>query len=608
MKIQIKKHRLTLLLLAFFAFTATGAAQTEQPPLRYIAVREVAAEATHIAVEVSGSRKITKILLSGENNGKQTLIDASAAKSFSLPVELVEGENSFNIVAYENNKIVYVTETPIIIARTKPSAANGSTGGARTAAPPIVYSSSFTGGTGGGTFANGGRLRLRGKGKISNQATYDLEIDASELPPIVGDYVFEIKNVKDGSIKDNKEIVDTETRKIEQDAGLNRQKQSQSVTLKLREGKNTIIVAPRVGGLNLNGSAQIEVECVACKDQPAPNDSVIVRSIIGLEQVGASSARSEQRPFLNLFFNTPINVGTKTVCPEKSKTENGGKDCAEGLKITKPKLTFSVWGDIRLTTTPVQSIASLASFTPAAFASNFVQGDSAGKVNDLVRSFDFLVGFDKQIFGSDKVFPGFLPGKTSLSFIAAGGAISPLSSDQTALFFKLPTERTSQNSLNFFDEFTEIKEGSAYKNIAFVAPERDRFFRQYYAGFRLKTFFENKDVNYHPAIFDVTFGQNEALTSRLKGVIMRLDGSTPLPVSKTGFLYLFGSVNMRLGRSRETAPTFFLEPTTGVSLTAADTIVFPVDRLPFQTKDRDVFRIGVGVDVFKLFKKEEAPK
>jgi len=33
-----------------------------------------------------------------------------------------------------------------------------------------------------------------------------------------------------------------------------------------------------------------------------------------------------------------------------------------------------------------------------------------------------------------------------------------------------------------------------------------------------------------------------------------------------------------------------------------------VDRLPFQSKDRDVFRIGGGVEVFKLFKKEDAPK
>lgn len=281
----------------------------------------------------------------------------------------------------------------------------------------------------------------------------------------------------------------------------------------------------------------------------------------------------------------------------KSKTET----TKAKPKIPKPKFAFSVWGDIRMTTTAVQSIGSLAGFTPAGFAANFVQGDSAGKVNDLVRSFDFLVGFDKEIVKLGKRFDGVFPGRTSLSFIAAGGAITPLSSDKGALFFKVPTETEPQNAA-FFKAFPEA---AGKKNIAFVASERNRFFRHYYAGFRLKTFFDDKEIKYVPAMFDVTFGQNEAITNRLQGIVMRLDGSTPFPVSKAGFLYLFGSVNMRLGRSKETVPAFFLDPVTNTTLTSADTIVLPLDRAPFQTRDRDVFRFGVGVDVFKLFKKEE---
>ena len=600
MKTQTKKSRILFSLLTTFLFCVTTPAQ-RQPHLVCIAESEVTTATAQIAVQIPDNSPITKIRLNSENSGKSLVKEVSAGKSFFLPVELADEENYFNIIAYANNKIIYSTEDPITIFRTKSS----STAELPIEEPLTPLISKFSAGEGaesGAKAANGGQINLLGKGKIKNQATYNLEIDASELPPIVGNYAIEILNENKGV-----KTFDSETRKIEFDAGINRHKQLQSVELNLREGKNTIVITPRGERLGFVKSAKIVVECNNCQNQPAPNDSVIVRSIIGLEQVGASSARSEQRPFLSFFFNTPINAGTKMVCP-KDLTGNRMKTCFEEQKTEKPKFTFSVWGDVRLTTTPVQSIGSLASFTPAAFASNFVQGDSAGKVNDLVRSFDFLVGFDKQIFGSDKVFDGVLPGKTSLSFIMAGGAISPLSSDRTALFFKIPTERTSQNSVNFFNAFDQIVEGSPYKNIAFVAPERDRFFRQYYAGFRLKTLFDNKDVKFQPALFDVTFGQNEAITGILKGVIMRLDGSTPLPVSKAGFLYLFGSVNMRLGRNRETSPTFFLEPTTGVSLTAADTIVFPIDRLPFQTKDRDVFRIGVGVDVFKLFKKDEAPK
>ena len=210
-------------------------------------------------------------------------------------------------------------------------------------------------------------------------------------------------------------------------------------------------------------------------------------------------------------------------------------------KSKKTRFGFSVWADIRFTTTSVQSIGSLADFTPTGFASNFVQGDSADKVNNLVRSFDFLIGIDKQIVAPGKIFPGIFPGRTSLSFIAAGGAITPISSDdQGAAFYKIPVDNINDRNAQAF--FTAFPDARGKANIAFVAPERDRLFRQFYAGFRLKTFFTDDETRYYPAMFDVTFGQNEAITGLLKGVIMRLDGSMPFPVAKAGFLYLFGSV------------------------------------------------------------------
>ncbi len=571
----MKKYQLLFSLLMPFLLSVTCSAQC-QPQMVCIVENEATTASAQIAVQIPDNSPITKIRLNSENSGKSLIKDVFAVKSFFLPVELADGENSFNIIAYTNNKIVFSTVNPIVINRKN--------------SPTIVtqQSNQFSEGT------KDKKLRLLGKGSVKNQETYNFEIDASELSPQVGSYAIEILNEDDKG----KKTSDSETRKIEQDAGSNRHKQLQSVELKLREGKNTIRVYTRMEGQNPNTfTADLTVECVNCKDQPAPSESIIIRSIVGLEQIGASSARSEQHPFLSLFFSTPVNIGRKFVCPIEKP------NCAEADKIEKPKFTFSVWSDIHLTTTPVQSVGSLASFTPAGFASNFVQGDSAGKVNDLVRSFDFLIGFDKQIVPLGKSFPGIFPGKTSLSLIAAGGAISPLSSDKGAVFYKIPTDAANAEAL-----FAVFPEARGKTNIAFVAPERNRFFRQYYAGFRLKTFFSDKETQFLPAMFDVTFGQNEAITNRLQGVIMRIDGSTPFPVSKAGFLYLFGSVNMRLGRSKEITPTFFLEPATNVSLTNADTIVLPLDRSPFQTKDRDVFRIGVGADLFKLFKKEDAPK
>ena len=49
--------------------------------------------------------------------------DVSAIKSFLMTVEVAEGENSFNLIGYANNKIVYSTESPIVITRKKLSPA-----------------------------------------------------------------------------------------------------------------------------------------------------------------------------------------------------------------------------------------------------------------------------------------------------------------------------------------------------------------------------------------------------------------------------------------------------------------------------------------------------
>ncbi len=510
------------MLLTILLLSETGAAQSKLF-VKYIAVKEVDAAATQIAVEIPDDSPITKIRLNGETGGNSLVKDVSAVKTFLMTVELIGGENVFNIVGYADNKIVYSTENPIIIVRKKSAATNASVGNSSSSAGAFSFSQSSNASQSstGINQANDKKLRLVGKGSVRNQETYNFVIDASDMPPQTGNYTIEIKNTD----KKGKETVDSETRKIEFDAGINRHKQLQSVEVKLREGTNVIAVTPRVEGQNFVETAQLAVECTVCKDEPASSESVVIRSIIGLEQVGASSARSEQRPFLSLFFNTPVNAGTKMVCPEGTSPQKGQSDCTGSVpKIPKPKFAFSVWGDIRMTTTAVQSIGSLAGFTPAGFAANFVQGDSAGKVNDLVRSFDFLVGFDKEIVKLGKRFDGVFPGRTSLSFIAAGGAITPLSSDKGALFFKVPTETEPQNAA-FFKAFPEA---AGKKNIAFVASERSRFFRHYYAGFRLKTFFDDKEIKYVPAMFDVTFGQNEAITNRLQGIVMRLDAVSRL--------------------------------------------------------------------------------
>lgn len=425
------------------------------------------------------------------------------------------------------------------------------------------------------------KLAIANTPEVDGQSTYNIKLDASKMPLVSGQYVVRVENAKkiveekkvDIATKDGKPVGD------------------QEISVKLSPGKNKISVFPRVGEEDLKKlTAEREIICNNC-DNEAAGKSINFRAVVGFEQVGASSALSKNNPFFDFYFSTPIRL--------KSKAKNSGNKSIFDN-------TLSVWSDIRFTTTPVQGIAALASFTPTNFATGFVQGDNAGKVNDLVQTFDFLVGVEQPLVPESK-FPGFIPGKTSLSLIAAGGAINPLSSDKSATFYKIPRVNNGMDvDPRFLEAFPEAR---GKTNIAFVSPERDRFFRQYYAGFRLKTVFQRNEIKYQPAMFDVMFGQNEAITNRLQGVIMRFDGSTPIPVKKADFLYLFASTQMKLGKNvNRSLPSFFLDAASNVNLTGNDTLVVPIERSPYLRSNRDIFRIGVGIDLFRLFKGDEEKK
>ncbi len=426
------------------------------------------------------------------------------------------------------------------------------------------------------------KLAIANTPEVEGQSTYNVKLDANKMPSVAGQYVVRVENAE-GKIKEKRVKIETDKDgKVVAD---------QSIPVELSAGKNKITIYPLVEKKELkNLTAEREIICNNCEDFSGGH-SINVRAVIGLEQVGASSATGKQNPFFDFYFSTPLFLGSK------AKDRNGK---------SKLKDTLSVWSDLRFTTTPVQGIAALANFSPTNFATGFVQGDSASKVNDLVQTFDFLVGIEQPLVPQTKFF-GFLPGRTSLSLIAAGGAINPLSSEKTAAFYKVPHVN---NGADIDPRFlAAFPEAVGKTNIAFVSPERDRFFRQYYAGFRMKTYFERSEIKYQPAMFDVMFGQNEAITNRLQGVIMRFDGSTPIPIGKADFLYLFASTQMKLGKNvNRSLPSFFLDPATNVSLTSSDTAVVPIDRSPYLRSNRDIFRIGVGIDLFKLFEKKEEKK
>ena len=318
----------------------------------------------------------------------------------------------------------------------------------------------------------------------------------------------------------------------------------------------------------------LDVKTMKNADEKAlqnPFSSMNKRFIIGVEQSGGASAKSEGKPFLNMFINTPLIL-------DKDDTTKNNDD-----KLPR----VSVWGDVRLTSTPSQ-IQAFSNISSAA-----VDTITGGNVNELVMGFDFVVGPEFRLARFDN---------HTLSFITAFGAVSPLTPKQSVELFEVPKEGNSQAEA-FFEEFPGAK---GKEHIAFVTPERDRFLRQYYGGVRFKSYTKagsaERIQDVFPSMFDVTFGQSEAVTGgKLHKFVLGLEGFYVLPFpAQYRFLYLFGSAKFKVGGPKSIKTPFLLD-TSASSVKATDANVFIADPRP---SNRDVYRIGFGVDLFELFREK----
>jgi Putative Ig domain len=330
---------------------------------------------------------------------------------------------------------------------------------------------------------------------------------------------------------------------------------------------------------------QAEVEKAATN----PFSDLNKRFILGFEQTGAAASESTGKPFFDIFINTPLSRKKECKDPETGNVlQTQTTDCL-------PR--FSVWGDVRLTSTAeqVKALADVQSDSVAAI--------TGGKLNQIASAFDFTVGPEVRLARFNN---------THLGLIAGFGAVSPLSPTQSAQIFQVPDEKSSQAAA-FFAKYPGAK---GKDQIAFIAPDRDRFLRQYFAGFRFKTYNvlhcekndndcitngqEGELQRTFPATFDVTFGQNEAVTGgHLHKFVVGLDGFYPLPFpDKARFLYLFGSARLKAGGPKNNATPFILA-TAASSVKITDPTVFIADPTP---TNRDTYRIGFGVDLFELFK------
>jgi hypothetical protein len=332
------------------------------------------------------------------------------------------------------------------------------------------------------------------------------------------------------------------------------------------------------------------------------------RAVVGFNVSGASSTESQSDFFADFFVSAPLgsHCGWSQVFSRSPCTlPNTEEDPLESR--------FWVWANPRIAS--VQRPGALGGF---ASATSFIAPAVSVEPNKIVKSFEFVAGIELAVLKPQRAF-GFAGGdkttaRLGISLIAGGGAITPLSKTSVtpAIFNVNDAVRSAFN----------VPVGKDF--IAFPQPDRDRFFRQYELGIRLKTFFfkhpclttpadPNPDEdtckrdltsevleNRFPGIFDITYGQNEYVTGgRLTGRVMKIEGFYPLPFVPS--VHVFGGVEM-VFRAPVTRGPFVLTPPSGPPPNLDDASVFLFSEQP----NRDRYRIGVGLDLLQLLRDRAA--
>lgn len=307
--------------------------------------------------------------------------------------------------------------------------------------------------------------------------------------------------------------------------------------------------------------------------------SLLTRAIVGYDQSGATSVKSAQKFFFDLFVTAPFPRQRPSKGPCQPKTGYGCIDPDFGPRVR-------VWGDAQVSSVPQQGTTPLGSFVSAGGLAGQV---ATLQVGQIAQSIQFLVGGEVRL-SDGLTFRTLLPSfdhntkqKFALSFIGAFGGTTPANPQESVQLFKY------QAGVGL----PPVPSGTEY--VAYVPPTRDRLFRQYYGGFRIQSFFFNRfdrPFQRFPAVLDLMYGQNEFVTrGHFRGGLFRFDGYYPLPYESLKSVNLFGTFFLRPTREHDTSPIILQPAPAGTPFPASN-----VAQLPAPQLNRDYYRIGVGID------------
>lgn len=304
------------------------------------------------------------------------------------------------------------------------------------------------------------------------------------------------------------------------------------------------------------------------------------RLVGGFEQAGAAAADSDQNYFFDFFFSGALSN-------QESLPWRAG---------------FSYWGNARIASSPQQINAPISEFFP-----NFAARIGELPVNQMAQSAEFLVGFEKRFGGSCET------DSFSLGLVAFYGATGQFSPPEENLrVFRSPRPGDAQFETFSNQILTKFPSAVGRDFIGFTPPGRDQFYRMYGAGFRFNWYRKSLSKKAAPRMLTVTAGQDETITGgRFRGVVGRIDAFTPIRIGKTVDLYLFGTVNLRLGSRSGFRTPLVLEELETVATTTPDGMTITNQIQPFDPRiaivplesNRDTYRIGFGFDLGSMIAK-----
>jgi hypothetical protein len=352
-------------------------------------------------------------------------------------------------------------------------------------------------------------------------------------------------------------------------------------TLTASSGTTTVYCPGARGEVQVRATASSGAKSDVTIHVTAPSGGLFQRLIAGIEGSGGAATQPTGRIFFDMLLSTPISNG--------------------GHPVFGPNLRL--WVDSRITSVPRQFDVKVTDFSIANAVKDL-------KVNEIAQVIEVMGGPQYRLWAQDRPLKAFFDNRlsrTTVSLIAAYGGTTPIVPKDFISTFKMPAKDTDAYDRLRRQFGSELDRRPNATHVSFVPGDRQRFWRQYYAGLRIQSHFyqwNGAPSSVPMRTVDLLFGQNETVTGgRWRGSVVRIDFFQPIADFTSGVtIYVFGTASFKPSVERgANAEALVLNPLpeserSSFNLTAPTTLL-----LTAPPSNRDFFRIGVGIDLKRVF-------